>query len=133
MKYFIIQDIDMNSLGSRVKTLRKKKGLTQAELGYLSGVHHTNIGRIENREVIPQADVLLLIAQNLDTTVEWLLTGSVEHTSRDIDTYHVTTNQNEKLFSEITVLCQKLSEAEKIEVIKYINYIVYKRSLDTLS
>ncbi|HEX3077142.1 MAG TPA: helix-turn-helix transcriptional regulator, partial [Lachnospiraceae bacterium] len=58
---------------------------------------HTNIGRIENREVIPQADVLFLIAQNLDTTVEWLLTGSVEHTSRDIDTYHVTTNQNSPL------------------------------------
>ncbi|MGB8454337.1 MAG: helix-turn-helix transcriptional regulator [Anaerocolumna sp.] len=66
----------MSLIGSRVKELRIKKWLTQAELGSLSGLHHTNIGRIENKDAIPQADVLYLIAKNLDTSMEWLLTGA---------------------------------------------------------
>lgn len=116
----------MDLLGNRIKELRKKKGLTQEQLGRLSGIHHTNIGRIENRNTMPQADVLYLIAKSLDTSVEWLLMGKLEATLADNAYIEINSESN-----ELYRLCNKLTIDEKNEVIKFIKYMLYQRTMET--
>lgn len=121
----------MNLLGSRIKELRKHKGLTQVELGNLSGIHHSNIGRIENKEVMPQADVLLLIAKNLDTSVEWLLTGQTESSKNNSEFRSVPlANIKDQSLHELSELFNQFTENEKKEVIQFAKFILYQKTLD---
>lgn len=65
----------MNSLGERIKYLRKKSNLSQKELGNIVDLHDSNISRIENGTVYPTADILLKIALHFNTSCDWLLLG----------------------------------------------------------
>lgn len=49
---------------TKIKRLRGERGLSQRELGSLSGVHHVSIARLETEEQIPRGATLrkLLIA-----------------------------------------------------------------------
>ena len=62
------------SLGSRVRQLREKKGLTQRELGQLAGVQQSHISLIENdRRPNVTAVVAADIARALGVSLEYLL------------------------------------------------------------
>ena len=41
-------ELQLESIGSMIKTIRKKKNMTQAELGRLVGVKKAQISRLEN-------------------------------------------------------------------------------------
>lgn len=123
--------MEFDSLGSRVKKLRKQKNLTQIELGKLSGIHYTNIGRIENKGAIPQADVLYLIAKSLDTTVSWLLTGKTDNanpeTIKELETAEYPQQQSDALQIQIIQLLQRLTEGEKMELLAYMKYLYFHK------
>jgi transcriptional regulator with XRE-family HTH domain len=130
----IIHGVFMNSLGSRVKGLRKRKELTQTELGSMVGLHHTNIGRIENKDAIPQADILYLIAKNLDTSVEWLLTGNTTFSPAS-NTFELKSTldlpiQNEQLLNQLVNVWQQLTEQEQIELLKFAKYTLFQRTVE---
>ena len=120
--------MESDSLGSRVKELRKQKNLTQIELGKLSGIHYTNIGRIENKGAIPQADVLYLIAKSLNTSVSWLLTGKSEtmesETNQEWSELSVH-DQNDRLQTQIIQALPLLTRKDKEELVSFINYLLY--------
>ena len=62
------------SFGERLKTLRKKAGLTQPELAYLVGVHETTIRRWEsNDKYIASIDDIKKLARALGVSVDDLL------------------------------------------------------------
>ena len=65
----------MESLGIRLKKLRKDKGLTQVELGKLSGVTGVTIGYWEKDLNEPGSKALSKLAQALGTTESYLLYG----------------------------------------------------------
>jgi transcriptional regulator with XRE-family HTH domain len=52
-------------LGAKIKELRKEQGLSQGELGKLSGIHEKLISKYEHERIIPTADTLKKIAQAL--------------------------------------------------------------------
>jgi transcriptional regulator with XRE-family HTH domain len=54
---------------------RKRKNLTQKELGDKVGVNNLKISRYERGETIPKADVLKRIATTLGVSMEYLLGG----------------------------------------------------------
>ena len=66
------------SLGSSITQARKNKGLTQAELGEMLGVHQSHVTRWESDRVKPREKTLSQIAQALDVTSEELLIGGQE-------------------------------------------------------
>jgi transcriptional regulator with XRE-family HTH domain len=66
------------SLGSSITQARKNKGLTQAELGEILGVHQSHVTRWESDRVRPREKTLSQIAQALDVTSEELLIGGQE-------------------------------------------------------
>ncbi len=56
-----------------IKTARKRKGMTQAELADLMHVHQTNIVAWERGNWLPRAKLLPVLAKELDCTVDELL------------------------------------------------------------
>lgn len=61
--------------GRRLKELRKKKNLTQAELAKLCGLGESTISFYESCKREPNFEVLLCLAEKIDTTPNYLLTG----------------------------------------------------------
>ena len=60
-------------IGTRVKELRKKKGLTQQDLGNLVNVTKVSISCYENGTRSPDLDTFVSLVDALDTTTDYLL------------------------------------------------------------
>jgi len=56
-------------VGSRIRKLRKDKGLTQEELGEKAGLSYKHIGEVERGEVNPSLTTLAAIAKGLDVGI----------------------------------------------------------------
>lgn len=65
----------METLGSRLKSLRKEKKLTQQQLADTVGVSKTSVIYWEKDENTPKHESLVLLSKALTTSPEWLLTG----------------------------------------------------------
>ena len=80
-----------NSLGEKIRRLRKEKNQTLDKLAELTGSSKSYIWELENKNPPrPSAEKLAKIAQQLDTTLDYLLddTGSVsKEESRDVRFY----------------------------------------------
>jgi len=63
------------SIGTNIRTLRKKQNLTQLELANRVGIHKNYVGFIENGHRIPSVAMLEKIAKELNTTVSKLFGG----------------------------------------------------------
>lgn len=70
----------MMKIGSRLRELRNRKGLTQAALGNLVGVGQSTIGNIEAGFSNPSWELALALSKALDVTLNDLAT-SPESTS----------------------------------------------------
>ncbi|WP_438351578.1 helix-turn-helix domain-containing protein [Paenibacillus sp. FA6] len=54
--------MELNELGSHIKMLRKKRGMTLMELETLSGVSNSYLSQIENGKFKPSTDILVKLA-----------------------------------------------------------------------
>lgn len=68
----------METIGSRIKKLRKEKKITQGKLGNLVGVSDVTIGFWEKDVNEPKYDNLENLAQMLDTSIEYIRYGQNE-------------------------------------------------------
>lgn len=57
----------------RLTLIRLNRGLTQSELAHRLQIHENNIWRYEKGDVQPKADVLLLLAKELNVSADYLL------------------------------------------------------------
>ncbi len=64
------------SLGTRIRQLRKKKSWSQDELAAICGLHRSHMGKIERGETNVRLSTLMVIAENLDVSVEELLAAA---------------------------------------------------------
>lgn len=67
--------IAKDSIGTRIRDLRRAHDLTQDELSKKIGVSKSQIIRYENRGAVPAADVLSKMADLFGTTVDVLVNG----------------------------------------------------------
>lgn len=63
------------AIGRRVFELRKEHGYTQIQLATRLGIERKSIGRLENGESLLRTEVFIEIAKELNTSMEYLLTG----------------------------------------------------------
>lgn len=63
----------MGDLGSNLKAARKKLGLTQEEVAERSGVHATEVSRIEAGKRDPQVSTVLKLAKAVEIAPGQLL------------------------------------------------------------
>ena len=61
---------------NRIKELRIEKGLTQAELAELLGVHQTAVGKYEREELEPNIDTLIKLSHIFESTIDYILGNS---------------------------------------------------------
>jgi transcriptional regulator with XRE-family HTH domain len=59
-------------IGQRIAELRKKKGMTQAQLAEACGMKSPNIARIETGRYSTGLDILSKIADALDCTIDFV-------------------------------------------------------------
>lgn len=63
----------MKTLGSRIINLRETHNLKQQDLARKIGVTKATMSKYENNINIPNADILKLLAETLDTSADYLL------------------------------------------------------------
>lgn len=61
------------NLGDNMMLLRKKKGVSQAELGKTIGTSGDVVGRYERGDITPSIDVVSKIADALDVSIDYLV------------------------------------------------------------
>ena len=69
----------METIGSRIKKLRKEKKLTQGKLGDLVGVSDVTIGFWEKDVNEPKYENLETLSKMLDTSIEYLKYGEFKN------------------------------------------------------
>ena len=74
----------MNNFGDFLYTLRKEKGMTQAELAQLLGVTKKAVSKWETGEAMPETSLLLPLSRIFGVSVDELLAG--ERNTQDNDT-----------------------------------------------
>lgn len=67
---------DIETTGSRVRWLRDRLGVTQAELARRLSVRQSYVSEIENNQATPSTQLMLALAEQLDTSVDFLLMRS---------------------------------------------------------
>jgi transcriptional regulator with XRE-family HTH domain len=69
-------EVELRQFGLEIKRRRTKLGWTQEEFADISGFHRTYISGIERGARNPTLDVVLTLANALDTTAAELLKGA---------------------------------------------------------
>lgn len=85
----------MQILGVRIKNLRKKKGLTQQELGKLIGVTKVSISCYEKGSRIPTLDTIIRLADSLSVPLNYLLGGEVFAVSEEDQNYSINVSKRD--------------------------------------
>lgn len=81
----MIQEIDYKRLGARIKRLRQSRGFTQESLAEAVGCNTTHISNIENDHTKVSLNVLLAIANVLDTSIDLLLSDQYGNSAAALD------------------------------------------------
>lgn len=69
-------ELDMHSIGIRIKERRKELNLTQLDIKAKAGISSGNISDIERGNRLPAASTLIQLAQVLECSVDYILTGA---------------------------------------------------------
>ncbi len=109
------------AFGTRVKDLRKQRHWTQKELANRVDIRFQLLNKYEGGQHIPPADTLVRLAEALDTTVDYLLTGNPVKDSP---------LANSTLFKRFKTL-ETFSEEDRVTVINVIDAIIAKRQVES--
>ena len=69
-------ELDMLTIGQRIKERRKELNLTQLDIKSKVGISSGNLSDIENGNRLPAASTLLQLAKALECSVDYILTGA---------------------------------------------------------
>lgn len=108
-------------LSDRILEARKKKGISQQDLGKAAKVHFSNVGKYERGEAIPAADILNRMAKALDVTTDYLLNGTLQDKSADAIS-------DEELLSQFRKV-EKLPADKKKLVKEFLDSFIFKAEL----
>ena len=102
-------DFDYISLGKRIRKSRKLKNLTQEQLAELCDLSTAHIGHIERGTRALSIESLVLIAQELDVSTDYLLFDVINNKDRNLTALlsslsTIETSKADKLFSIIKIL-----------------------------
>lgn len=79
------EELNYSNLGLKIKLLRNASGLTQDILAELVGCNTSHISNIENAHTKVSLNVLLAIANALNTSIDYLLSDQYVNSSLALD------------------------------------------------
>lgn len=103
-------ELDYVKLRLKIKEIRKENGLTQDALAELVGVNTSHISNTENAHTKVSLNVLLAIANALNTSIDCLLANQYKNSSLALDNEILRAIQNcddekkQKILKMITIL-----------------------------
>jgi transcriptional regulator with XRE-family HTH domain len=68
----------MRRFGEKLYQLRIRRGLTLAELGSSLSVHNTFVSQLEKGRKIPNAEMILRVADTFDVTTDQLMRDELD-------------------------------------------------------
>lgn len=77
--------MDLTAIGAYISLLRRQRGLSQRELAARLGVSYQAVSKWENAENLPDAAILLPLAEALHTTADALLSAGTHRVRQPID------------------------------------------------
>lgn len=100
--------LDREKVGRAISEQRKLKGMTQKQLADLLNVSYQAVSRWEQGISLPSVDLIYDIAQELETTVDFLLNGLSEErkvisymdTGLDVKRLHVVKERLSRMVTE---------------------------------
>lgn len=103
-----------NTLGSRIKVLRKEYNMTQTDLANKLNITKSNISKYENNIVDPSLEILKTMSDIFDVSVDYLLGKT--NIRKDVNTFAAHTDDED------------LSEEAKAELENFKDYLRNKYS-----
>lgn len=110
---------------TRLRKTREARGLTQRELGERIKMEPTQVTRYERGQFLPNAETLVSIAQVLQVSVDFLLTGETDGVDR-----------HELPISDVPLLerfrdVQKLSKRDREAVLLLIDSVLARSDVES--
>jgi transcriptional regulator with XRE-family HTH domain len=68
----------MRRFGEKLYQLRIRRGLTLTELGNLLSVHNTFVSQLEKGRKVPNAEMILRVADTFDVTTDQLMRDDLD-------------------------------------------------------
>lgn len=112
------------TFSDRLKELRKKKGISQAELANLIEVHFTQVSRYERGDTKPNAEAMTRLAKALDTTVDFLMNGSTDDVAQEA-------GLDKEMISRFKAV-QEFNSDDKKTVLSLLDAFIAKTKIQTL-
>lgn len=109
-------ELDMQTIGLRIKNRRKELQLTQTNIKAATGISSGNISDIENGNRLPAASTLVNLAKILECSIDWILTGHSPLSENCI----ISDNGNAKE-TEFLKGFRKLPDEEQEELMEILN------------
>lgn len=108
------------TMGQRIMQLQKSVNMTQTQLGELIGKDGTTVGRYE-RDLLPvPSDVLQILAEHFETSIDYIVTGKAL-VEQPYDTYL------NKVELDAITLFKQLSDREQNDIIEMMQFKLFKR------
>ena len=105
----------MESIGERIKKLRKEKGITQTTVKEKTGISSGNMSDIENGKSLPSAYALIGLSRLFECTTDYILFGDSQIT--EIEISKKTNDQEARLLSYYRAI-SKPEQEELVSIAK---------------
>ena len=109
----------------RLRELRRKRNLSQNDLGQMIDLHYTHIGRYERGLSAPSTETLYKLANALGVTMDWLLEGE----TRKVAESKLEDKELLFLFQQV----EQLPDDDKAVIKKLIDAFITKKKIQTLA
>ena len=104
--------VDLSLVGSRIKTARENKKLTQEELAAMVDLSPTHISVIERGVKSPKLETFVRIANALGVSADYLLVDVVENSTKGIscELYDYVSNLSKKEREKVLAVVRVMTE-----------------------
>jgi len=119
----LMQDTStVKQLGQRIKQLRKGKSWTQKELAKQINISPAQLNKYESGFNAPPLDRLVLLADSLETTLDFLVTGGDQEQESPI--------YNTRLVQRLKII-ETFESDERETVIKLLDAMIAKHNMES--
>jgi transcriptional regulator with XRE-family HTH domain len=112
------------TIGDKIKELRRKRNMSQTDLGNLAGVHYSHIGKYENNQQVPSTETLKKIANVFEVPIDYLLDDDSTNSIK-------VSFQDEDLLRDFKAI-EQMPEDDKRTIKELINAFIVKNQIKQL-
>lgn len=112
----------------RLKLLREIKGLKQYELARHVGVSRSTISGYETKGYQPSHEKLLRMAQTLNVSIDYLVTGGEEDNELQLSHRY----SHKQLAMDIAKSCSTLTYDSKLKMLEYVDFLKFLEATEQL-